>query len=78
MFGLISLRKHGNGKAMPNSAIIGEDSDNDSIVWQEVDFDYAMSLYEQGVLEYRGYEGINDICVHKFYLPPPLHTYESE
>jgi hypothetical protein len=78
MFGLISLKKDGNGREMPNSAIIGEDTGHDSVSWKEVDFDYAISLYEQGILEYRGYEAINDICVHKFYLPPPLHTYESE
>lgn len=77
MFGLISIFQHGNGNPLPESAIIGEDGDN-GIIWAVADMEYCQQLLSNGVLEYRGYMVVNDIVVHRYYLPAPNHSYEAE
>lgn len=59
-------------KIMQERALIGTDGDIDgSIVWDEVDFEYAWSLFRSKVLEDRGYRVVNSIHYRLFYLPGP-------
>lgn len=60
---------------LPNYAMIGEDNAQGDIQWCIVDWDYAQSLYVQGVLEDRGSKVVNGIVYKLYYLPPPPHSY---
>lgn len=55
---------------MPERAMIGECGPNGDMCWNIVDFNYAWSLLQGGVLEDRGYKTVNGITYKLFYLPP--------
>lgn len=61
----------GNSPIMEENALIGTDDGMGGIVWDEVDFEYAWSLFRSNVLEDRGYRVVNSIHYRLFYLPGP-------